>query len=88
MEGLKKISKFTESAWKLSYYSTSVFLAIRISYGEPWFGNTDAFWHGWPHQTLKYVSPYFLSISFAGYLLEQRIKGELSWFVLSFSYYF
>lgn len=52
----KKVSKFMESAWKLTYYTTSVCLAIFISRGEPWVGNTDAFWHGWPYQTLKYVS--------------------------------
>lgn len=53
--GEKKIPKFTESAWKLTYYlATEVFVVV-ITYKEPWFGDTSAFWHGWPYQTVKYV---------------------------------
>ncbi|KAG6556358.1 hypothetical protein Mapa_002301 [Marchantia paleacea] len=50
----KKIPKFMESAWKLTYYTATVVLALLVTYKEPWFGNTDAFWHGWPNQTLKF----------------------------------
>jgi len=53
--GEKKISKFTESAWKLTYYLATEVFVVLITYNEPWFGNTAAFWHGWPYQTVKYV---------------------------------
>ncbi|OAE22981.1 hypothetical protein AXG93_2717s1110 [Marchantia polymorpha subsp. ruderalis] len=49
----KKIPKFMESAWKLTYYTATVVLALLVTYKEPWFGNTNAFWHGWPNQSLK-----------------------------------
>jgi hypothetical protein len=60
--GEKKIPKFTESAWKLTYYLATEVFVVLITYNEPWFGNTSAFWHGWPYQTLKYV-PFHLSAS-------------------------
>ena len=60
--GEKKIPKFTESAWKLTYYLATEVFVVLITYNEPWFGNTSAFWHGWPYQTLKYV-PLYLSTS-------------------------
>ncbi|CAM6093920.1 unnamed protein product [Calypogeia fissa] len=64
----KKVSKFMESAWKLTYYTTSVCLAMFISSGEPWIGNTDAFWHGWPHQTLKFRLKIFYSLQCGFYI--------------------
>lgn len=53
--GEKKIPKFTESAWKLTYYLATEVFVVLITYKEPWFGDTSAFWHGWPYQTVKYV---------------------------------
>ncbi|KAL3687661.1 hypothetical protein R1sor_013970 [Riccia sorocarpa] len=50
----KKIPKFTESAWKLTYYAAMVALALSVTCKEPWFTNTDAFWHGWPNQSMKF----------------------------------
>ncbi len=52
--GAKKICKFTESAWKLTYYLSTEICVVWITYKEPWFTDTSTFWHGWPHQTLKY----------------------------------
>ncbi|KAL2630076.1 hypothetical protein R1flu_014762 [Riccia fluitans] len=50
----KKIPKFMESAWKLTYYTAMVVLAVLVTYKEPWFTNTDACWHGWPNQSMKF----------------------------------
>ncbi|XVF08862.1 hypothetical protein REPUB_Repub07fG0040700 [Reevesia pubescens] len=54
----KKLNKFKESAWKCIYFFSSEFLAIYVSYGEPWFTNTKYFWEGpgeqvWPDQKIK-----------------------------------
>eukprot|EP00249_Psilotum_nudum_P016761 c25977_g2_i1 orf=581-1456(+) len=48
-----KITKCTESLWKLTYYLALVVFIYHISCNEPWFGNTDAIFHGWPYQTIK-----------------------------------
>lgn len=54
----KKIRKFKESAWKCIYYLSAEFLALCVTYDEPWFTNTKFFWIGtgeqvWPEQKTK-----------------------------------
>ncbi|KAI3958412.1 hypothetical protein MKW98_011100 [Papaver atlanticum] len=44
----KKVYKFKESAWKLVYYLSAEFLALAVTYNEPWFLNTRKFWHPLP----------------------------------------
>ncbi|GLT63453.1 hypothetical protein SLA2020_360180 [Shorea laevis] len=58
IEGRKKIRKFKESAWKCIYFLSAEFLALSVTYDEPWFTNTRYFWVGpgnqvWPDQKLK-----------------------------------
>lgn len=48
-----KIFKSKESLWKFIYYTASELFVFNISYNEPWFYDTEAFFNGWPNQTLK-----------------------------------
>ncbi|XP_027126238.1 ASC1-like protein 1 [Coffea eugenioides] len=55
----KKITKFKECAWKTFYGISAEFLAILVTYNEPWFSNTRYFWIGpgdqvWPDQKMKF----------------------------------
>ncbi|KAM1622528.1 hypothetical protein ACFX2K_020998 [Malus domestica] len=57
-EQRKKIRKFKESAWKCIYFLSAEFLALSVTYEEPWFTNTKYFWVGpgdqvWPDQKMK-----------------------------------
>ncbi|XP_031384493.1 ASC1-like protein [Punica granatum] len=54
----KKVRKFKESAWKCIYFLSAEFLALCVTYDEPWFTNTRFFWVGpgdqvWPDQKIK-----------------------------------
>lgn len=54
----KRTRKFKESAWKCIYYLSAEFLALSVTYDEPWFTNTRYFWVGpgnqvWPDQKIK-----------------------------------
>ncbi|CAK9210723.1 unnamed protein product [Sphagnum troendelagicum] len=51
--GLKKLPKFTESAWKLTYYAVAETLLLLCTAREPWFGKTKYFWINWPYHMLK-----------------------------------
>eukprot|EP00897_Mesotaenium_endlicherianum_P000647 jgi/Mesen1/10583/ME000085S09915 len=48
-----QLIKFQESSWKLVYFSLAEIYAILITYPEPWFRHTAAFWDGWPGQSIK-----------------------------------
>ncbi len=80
--GAKKICKFTESAWKLTYYLSTEICVVWITYKEPWFTDTSTFWDGWPHQTLKYwiFSPNlpFQSSQFSQLFLQSGIFADSS----------
>ena len=52
--GEKKVSKFTESAWKLTYYFAVEAALLFFTRNEPWLGKTEYFWNGWPNHTIKY----------------------------------
>lgn len=54
--GEKKVSKFTESAWKLTYYFAVETALLFFTRNEPWLGKTEYFWNGWPNHTIKYES--------------------------------
>ncbi|GBG89044.1 hypothetical protein CBR_g48653 [Chara braunii] len=68
-ERRKKLVKFKESAWKFLYYTSAEALVLFITYNEPWFGNTKAFWEGWPNQRykLKLKAVYFYTGGFYTY---------------------
>ncbi|KAK6143538.1 hypothetical protein DH2020_023886 [Rehmannia glutinosa] len=48
-----KISKCSESMWKLTYYATVEFCTLAAIYQEPWFIDVKAYFTGWPDQELK-----------------------------------
>ncbi|KAG9448655.1 hypothetical protein H6P81_008620 [Aristolochia fimbriata] len=57
-EKKRKLRKFKESAWKCVYFLSAEFLALCVTYDEPWFTKTKYFWVGpgqqvWPDQKLK-----------------------------------
>lgn len=49
----KKVSKFTESAWKLTYYMFTTTTLLLSARNEPWFGKTEHFWIEWPNHAIK-----------------------------------
>lgn len=49
-----KISKITESMWKLTYYASVEFCLLAITYHEPWFKDITGYFRGWPDQELKF----------------------------------
>ncbi|KAH9550115.1 hypothetical protein CY35_10G055900 [Sphagnum magellanicum] len=75
--GAKKICKFTESAWKLTYYLSTEICVVWITYKEPWFTDTSTFWHGWPHQTLKYPLKLFYTFQCGFYIYS--VAALLVW---------
>ncbi|KAG0554778.1 hypothetical protein KC19_12G118100 [Ceratodon purpureus] len=75
--GEKKIPKFTESAWKLTYYLATEVFVVLITYNEPWFGNTSAFWHGWPYQTIKFQLKLFYTFQCGFYIYS--VAALLFW---------
>uniref|UniRef100_A0A7I4CNK0 TLC domain-containing protein n=1 Tax=Physcomitrium patens TaxID=3218 RepID=A0A7I4CNK0_PHYPA len=75
--GEKKIPKFTESAWKLTYYLATEVFVIFITYKEAWFGNTSAFWHGWPYQTVKFQLTLFYTFQCGFYIYS--VAALLFW---------
>ncbi|XP_031120211.1 LAG1 longevity assurance homolog 2-like [Ipomoea triloba] len=48
-----KIGKFTESMWKLAYYATVEYCALKVTYHQPWFYDTKQYFRGWPNQELQ-----------------------------------
>ncbi|KAL3515278.1 hypothetical protein ACH5RR_022180 [Cinchona calisaya] len=48
-----KITKCSESLWKLAYYATVEFSVIMAIYGETWFTDIEDHSRGWPNQELK-----------------------------------
>ncbi|XP_024396560.1 ceramide synthase 1 LOH3 isoform X2 [Physcomitrium patens] len=50
----KKVSKFTESAWKLTYYMFTTTTLLLSARNEPWFGKTEHFWIEWPNHAIKF----------------------------------
>ncbi|CAI9101933.1 OLC1v1000104C2 [Oldenlandia corymbosa var. corymbosa] len=49
-----KITKCSESLWKLACYSSLLLCGIMVIYHEPWFNNVEEFYRGWPNQELKF----------------------------------
>lgn len=49
-----KISKITESMWKLTYYGTLEFCVLSVTYREPWFADITAYFRDFKNQELKY----------------------------------
>lgn len=79
----KKIRKFKESAWKCVYFLSAEFLALSVTYDEPWFTNTKYFWVGpgnqvWPDQKtkLKLKGVYMYCAGFYTYSIFALIFWE------------
>ncbi|KAL8160575.1 hypothetical protein V2J09_002112 [Rumex salicifolius] len=49
----EKVSKCSESMWKLTYYATVQAYVLSITCRESWFLNTNKYFEGWPNQELK-----------------------------------
>lgn len=82
-EKRKRIRKFKESAWKCIYFLSAEFLALSVTYDEPWFTNTRYFWVGpgnqvWPDQKikLKLKGFYMFSAGFYTYSIFALIFWE------------
>lgn len=54
-ENRAKISKFSESMWKLTYYGTVEACMLATIFPEPWFTDMKGYYSGWPNQELKWV---------------------------------
>ncbi|XP_057838200.1 ceramide synthase LOH2 isoform X2 [Cryptomeria japonica] len=54
-----RITKCTESMWKLTYYAGVQLFIFSISYQEPWFGDRKELFKGWPNQPLKFPLKLF-----------------------------
>eukprot|EP00897_Mesotaenium_endlicherianum_P002276 jgi/Mesen1/2076/ME000151S01339 len=80
-------TKFKESCWKSLYYLSAEVFALAITYDEPWFTNSRAFWEGpgnlrWPDQTVSsklkvfygYVGGFYTYSIFALIFWETRRK--------------
>ncbi|KAG0611362.1 hypothetical protein M758_7G135900 [Ceratodon purpureus] len=76
--GEKKVSKFTESAWKLTYYVFSITVLLLSVHNEPWFGKTEHFWIGWPNQTIKFKLKvlYAFQCGFYAYSIAALVVWE------------
>ncbi|MFQ6636036.1 hypothetical protein Gotur_014278 [Gossypium turneri] len=48
-----KITKCSESMWKLTYFATVETWVLKITYYEPWFGDSKGYFKDWPNQELK-----------------------------------
>ncbi|KAJ7528595.1 hypothetical protein O6H91_15G009500 [Diphasiastrum complanatum] len=73
----KKLLKVTESMWKLTYYVSSLVFAFIVTYKEPWFGRSDAFWHGWPNQSIKFQLKVFYTFQCGFYIYS--VAALLVW---------
>ncbi|KAK1311460.1 ASC1-like protein 1 [Acorus calamus] len=79
----KKINRFKESAWKCIYFQSAEYLALFVTYDEPWFTNTSYFWVGpgeqvWPDQKvkLKLKGLYMYAAGFYTYSIFALIYWE------------
>lgn len=72
-----KITKCSESMWKLTYYATVEACVLRITYNEPWFRDTQEYFRGWPNQELKLPLKLFYMCQCGFYLFS--IASLLTW---------
>ncbi|MBA0716992.1 hypothetical protein Goshw_015905, partial [Gossypium schwendimanii] len=49
-----KITKCSESMWKLTYFATVETWVLKITYYEPWFGDSKGYFKDWPNQELNF----------------------------------
>ncbi|KAL3702093.1 hypothetical protein R1sor_020115 [Riccia sorocarpa] len=78
----KKLVKFKESAWKMSYFLTATIVSLVVSYNEPYFFDTKMFWRGpgphiWPDQKAKLKLK--LLYGFAGGFYAYSIFALIFW---------
>ncbi|XP_010107940.2 LAG1 longevity assurance homolog 2 [Morus notabilis] len=72
-----KIVKCSESMWKLTYYASVEAYILKITYNEPWFGDTKEYFRGWPDQELKLPLKLFYMCQCGFYIYS--IAALLAW---------
>lgn len=72
-----KITKCTESMWKLTYYTGVQLFIFLISYEEPWFGDRKQLFNGWPDHTIKFPLKLFFMCQCGFYIYS--IAALLMW---------
>lgn len=72
-----KVSKISESMWKLTYYATVEVFVLSIAYEEPWFRDTKEYFRGWPNQELKLSLRLFYMCQCGFYIYS--IAALLTW---------
>uniref|UniRef100_A0A2P2KGF5 Uncharacterized protein MANES_10G071500 n=2 Tax=Rhizophora mucronata TaxID=61149 RepID=A0A2P2KGF5_RHIMU len=71
------IVKCRESMWKLMYYGAVELFVLKITYNEPWFRDTGAYFKGWPDQELKIPLKLFYMCQCGFYIYS--IAALLTW---------
>ncbi|KAF5202266.1 Lag1 longevity assurance-like protein [Thalictrum thalictroides] len=72
-----KITKCSESMWKLTYYATIEAFILTVGYYEYWFRDTDQYLRGWPNQELKLAVKLFYMCQCGFYIYS--IAALLTW---------
>ncbi|KAJ4716317.1 LAG1 longevity assurance like [Melia azedarach] len=72
-----KISKCSESMWKLTYYATVESCILKIGYHEPWFKDTKLYLSGWPNQEMKIPLKLFYMCQCGFYIYS--IAALITW---------
>ncbi|KAI3441387.1 uncharacterized protein J3R85_002674 [Psidium guajava] len=72
-----KISKISESMWKLMYFATVEAFVLSITYQEPWVRDTKEWFRGWPNQELKLSLRLFYMCQCGFYIYS--IAALLTW---------
>ncbi|PAA47702.1 hypothetical protein BOX15_Mlig007874g2 [Macrostomum lignano] len=56
-----QLTKFTESAWQISFYSVSFLYGVAILWNKPYLWSTIEIWRGWPeHHVTSDVYWYYM----------------------------
>ncbi|MBA0591723.1 hypothetical protein Goarm_006013, partial [Gossypium armourianum] len=72
-----KITKCSESMWKLTYFATVETWVLKITYYEPWFGDSKGYFKDWPNQELKLSLSLFYMCQCGFYIYS--IFALLTW---------
>ncbi|KAB2050985.1 hypothetical protein ERO13_A12G024100v2 [Gossypium hirsutum] len=72
-----KITKCSESMWKFTYFATVETWVLKITYYEPWFGDSKGYFKDWPNQELKFSLSLFYMCQCGFYIYS--IFALLTW---------